>query len=112
MGVSFINSFIKNTEFNLVNGRYINMSGVNINDLKIFNSDFSESSFVDVKIKKMLLDEVNFRGAEFLNTSLKNIDFSSCIIDEVMFDLYSVKGMIVDSFQCHELVRLLDVRVK
>ena len=51
-GVSFINSFIKNTEFNLVNGRYINMSGVNINDLKIFNSDFSESSFVDVKIKK------------------------------------------------------------
>ncbi len=111
-GMSFIDSFIKNTEFNLVYGRYLNMSGSNMSDVKIKDCDFSESSFIDVKIKKLSMNHNNFEKAEFLNTSLNNVDFSSSNITGVLFDLYSVKGMIVDSLQCFELMGLLGVKVK
>ena len=111
-GVSFIDSFLKNCFFEFVNGRYLNMSGANISSLKILKSDLSDSSFMDVKLKKLILEEVNFQGAEFLNTPLKEVDFSSSNITNAMFDLCSVKGMIINSFQSVSLVSLLGVCVK
>ena len=103
------NSQIKHIIFN---GRYLNMSGANISSLKILKSDLSDSSFMDVKLKKLILEEVNFQGAEFLNTPLKEVDFSSSNITNAMFDLCSVKGMIINSFQSVSLVSLLGVCVK
>ena len=88
------------------------MSGTKINNMKIINSDFSESSFIETKIKKLDLSEVKFNKTEFLKTSLKEVDFSSSDIADVMIDLMSVKGMIVNQFQCIDLIHLLGVMVK
>lgn len=95
-----------------VSARYINMSGTKINNMKIIDSDFSESSFIESSFKNIELMDVKFNKAEFLKTLLKGVDFSSSDITDVMFDLISVKGMIVNQFQCVELVGLLGVHVK
>ena len=112
IGSTFIDSFIKNTEFTNVSARYVNMAGAKINNMKISNSDFSESSFVETKIKNLDLSEVKFTKAEFLKTLLNGVDFSSSDITDVMFDVMSVKGMIINEFQCIDLIHLLGVMVK
>ena len=112
VGTSFIDSFIKNTEFISVNGRYLNMSGAKISNIKIEESDFSESSFIEVNIKNLSLYGVNFTKAEFLKSLMDGVDFSSSNITDVMFDIYSVKGIVIDRFQCYELMGMLGVNVK
>ena len=109
--ISNIDSFIKNTEFTNVSARYVNMAGAKINNMRISNSDFSESSFVETRIKNLDLSEVKFTKAEFLKTLLNGVDFSSSDITDVMFDVMSVKGMIVNQFQCVELANLIGVQV-
>ena len=103
---------MKKIEFMKVSARYINMSGTKINNMKIIDSDFSESSFIESSLKNIELMDVKFNKAEFLKTLLNGVDFSSSDITDVMFDLVSVKGMIVNQFQCVELVGLLGVCVK
>lgn len=76
------------------------------------DSDFSESSFIESKFKNLEIIGVKFNKSEFLKTSLKGVDFSSSDITDVMFDLMSVKGMIVNQFQCVELANLIGVQVK
>lgn len=104
--------FIRNVKFDDVIARYINFSGSKINDVKVNECDFTESSFIESSFKNIELMDVKFNKAEFLKTLLKGVDFSSSDITDVMFDLISVKGMIVNQFQCVELVGLLGVHVK
>ena len=83
-----------------------------ISNIKIEESDFSESSFIEVKIKNLSLYGVNFTKAEFLKSLMDGVDFSSSNITDVMFDIYSVKGIVIDRFQCYELMGMLGVNVK
>lgn len=67
---------------------------------------------METKIKNLELSEVKFINAEFLRTPLNGTDFSLSDITDVMFDLMSVKGIIVNQFQCVNLVHLLGIMVK
>jgi len=49
---------------------------------------------------------------EFIKTNLEQIDFSTSNIDNTIFDITSLKGIIIDKYQCHNLVGLLGVKVK
>ena len=44
--------------------------------------------------------------------NLKDVDFSSSQIDGTIFDQYSLRGIIVDRFQCQSLVGMLGVKIK
>ena len=63
-------------------------------------------------MKNLELNNVNFSNSEIINSDLKGVDFSSCNIEFVKFDLKSVYGIIIDRFQSVELVNLLGVIVK
>lgn len=112
VGSSFIDGFIKKTKFIGVSARYVNMSSLKLNDVEFNDSDFSDSTFIECDVKKLCLFNVNFTGSEILKTPLKNVDFSTSNITNVFFDVMSVRGMIVDSFQCPLLVGMLGVKVK
>lgn len=49
---------------------------------------------------------------EFYRTQLKDVDFSTSDITKSVFDSYSLKGIIIDSFQSSSLVGMLGVRIK
>ena len=67
---------------------------------------------MELQVKNLELEKVNFEKNEFVRTKLQGIDFSRCNISNIMFDLYSIKGIIVDKFQCFNLVGILGVEIK
>ena len=54
----------------------------------------------------------NLDSSEFFKTKLNGVDFSSCEISNIKFDMTSLKGIIIDRFQCQNLVGMLGVEVK
>ncbi len=60
----------------------------------------------------MLFDQVNLTSTEFQNTYLKGIDISTCMIRNTRFDIWSLKGALIDPFQAVDLITLLGVIVK
>ena len=45
-------------------------------------------------------------------TNLNNIDFSNCDINSIVMDIYSLKGIIINSWQCCEIAGIIGVKVK
>ena len=48
----------------------------------------------------------------FIKTNLNNIDFSTCNIASTIFDINSLKGIIIDKFQSIDIVNVLGVKFK
>ena len=71
-----------------------------------------ESSFSESSIKDIEFNNVNFTKAEFLKVNLNNIDFSNCDINSIVMDTYSLKGIIINSWQCCEIAGIIGVKVK
>ena len=47
-----------------------------------------------------------------IRTKLKDVDFSNTDISGTIFDHYSLKDIIIDPFQCENLIGMLGVKVK
>ena len=56
--------------------------------------------------------DCKFNGCVISSTSFNDIDLSSCSIDGIMIDLYSIKGATINDNQAIQLVSLLGVKVK
>ena len=111
-GTSFTDSFIENTDFIDCLMIYTNFSGAKLKQVNYKTCDLSESSFIESKFNKVSFEESKLIKSEFTNTSLKNIDFSTCNIDGIRIDLYSVKGLTIDSMQAYNLIYMLGVNIK
>ena len=64
------------------------------------------------KIKNITFDNVDLTESEIIKTSLNNVDLSNCNIFNIKFDMYSLKGIIIDRFQCENIVGILGVQIK
>lgn len=112
IGTSFVDASIHDVQFENCLTRYLNFAGAKITGISILDSEFREASFLENEIKNMSLEQVRFLEAEFMRTKLAGVDFSTCDITSTMFDFYSLKGIIVDAFQCQFLVSMLGVEIK
>ena len=79
---------------------------------EIEESNLSESSFIESNIKNLYLDKVDLNKVEFIKTNLSGIDFSNSDITTTIFDLNSLKGIVIDRFQSSSLVGMLGVKLK
>ena len=111
-GVSFIDSTIKDTLFSNCLCKYINFSGSNLSNLKIDSSNLEDSSFNECFVKNVLFCDSNFTSSRFSNCNLDGVDFRSNDISLIVMDRYSMKGIVLDSFQCRNIVGNLGVRVE
>ena len=59
-----------------------------------------------------LSNKIDFNKAEFYETNLENVDFSSCKIEGCKFDYKSIKGIVIDIEQSHYLIGMLGVKIK
>ena len=112
VGTNFIESSLKDVQFDNCDCRYVNFADSKINNLIIKSSNFNEASFNETKIKNIELNKVKFNKAEFFNTCLENVDFSSCDISEIRIDKESIKGIIIDRFQAECIVQMFGVKIK
>ena len=70
------------------------------------------SELIKLSVLTKILDKVKFNKAEFFNTCLENVDFSSCDISEIRIDKESIKGIIIDRFQAECIVQMFGVKIK
>ena len=112
VGTTFIDSSIRDVLFNKCQAKYINFSDSIINKVSIENTDLTDASFNCVKIKDINFSKNNFYRCEFLKTKLTNVDFSDSNIEGIIFDNYSLKGIIIEPFQSASIVGMLGVNFK
>jgi uncharacterized protein YjbI with pentapeptide repeats len=70
-----------------------------------------ESNFYNVELNKIEFTKVDFTSTEFYKTSLKNIDFSTSIIDSIKITPDCIKGMKVNTLQALDLVKVLEIEI-
>ena len=63
-------------------------------------------------MSKIEFDNVKFNNSEFLGTNLNGIDFRNSDIRDVSFDASSLKGIILNMFQCREVASVFGIVVK
>lgn len=68
--------------------------------------------FQETDIKNLELNDVNLYKSEIIKTSLKDIDISTCKIDNIIIDSESTKGLIIDRYQSIDLIGMLGVKIK
>ena len=61
---------------------------------------------------KVVFDNCNLDGAEISNTNMQLIDFSTCSINNLLIDRYSLNGLTVNSEQALSLAKLLGIIIK
>ena len=110
LGTSFCDSDINCMQIDNCVSTYCNFSGSKIKELYIDNSKLNETSFIETEFNKVSFNNVDFTKSDFLNTKLKDINFSTCNITNCNFDLYSIKGMIINRFQSDNIVELLGIK--
>ena len=96
-GTSFINSNLEDIVFNNCVMKYLNLS---------------ETIIDACEVKNISLDKDKLYKTEFRNTKLKDTDFTTCDTYGVIFDMKSVKGIIVNSLECRDLALMLDIIVR
>ena len=112
IGVSFVDATLKDVEFGGCIAKYMNLSGAKLNNIIINSSDFNESTFLETSVKDVEFSKVDFSNSEFIKTSLNDIDFTDCDITGAYFDLKSLNKIKINSFQCQDIVRTLGVIVE
>ncbi len=111
-GTQFIGAFFNDVVFYQCSTKYLNFSGASICKMLVENSDFTEATFMETKLKNILLCKVKLERAEFIYTSLNHVDLSTCDITHIVSDVDSLKGVIIDRFQAQDIVHLFGVKMK
>ena len=95
-----INVNLETREIDLKNSPYREFLSIN-------KDHYAETLFFKVP---RYFDNVDFTKSDFLNTKLKDINFSTCNINNCNFDLHSIKGMVIDRMQSENIVELLGIK--
>ncbi len=111
-GISFINANLKDIFLDNCQLKYANFTETSMHNIIINDSDLSESFFQNVEAKNWSLNKNTFYHTEIIGTNLKDVDFTTCNINGIIFDKKSVKGIIINTFQCRDIVGMLEIKVK
>ena len=93
------------------NSKFIgtNMMGAHLENV----CDMSESSFIRLeKINKIAFNDCKMIRADFRETKLNQVDFSTCDISEIMVNIEDLRGLIVTSYQAISLSTILGLKIK
>lgn len=74
----------------------------------------SDAFFATCSLKQMKLDQSQFINTEFFKTPLKDLDFTTCILEgiSVSTEGNELKGALVNVYQAAELAKLLGIVIK
>ena len=111
-GMELSQSLVQDTLFQLCKGHYCDFGGSTFKDCMFDINDLTGSGFVQCDFKKTSFDKCILNSTEWFNTKLKELDFSSCEIENIALSSDKLTGVVVNSSQALEFVRLLGIVVK
>ena len=93
-------------------GRYSNYASSSLQNVYFKHTDLQEASFYDTHCKKIELKDTSLIRCELTSLHHKGLDVSSCQIQGALFDLQSLKNLVINDFQAVDLIGILGVKVK
>lgn len=111
-GMEFSQSLMQDTLFQLCKGHYCDFGGSTFKDCMFDINDLTGSGFVQCDFEKTSFDKCILNSTEWFNTKLKELDFSSCEIENIAVSSDKLTGVVVNSSQALEFVKLLGIVVK
>lgn len=113
IGTNFNTCSIKDMSIISSNAKYMGMANLKIKGTLSFkDSDLTELSFIDNEFKKIEFDTCNITKGYFYGISLRNVDFTSSVIDDIRVDLNTIKGAVINHIQCVDVCEMLGLNVK
>lgn len=113
MGANFADNTWKKVKVSDSKADYFNLSGSKLTDCCFNAVSLLEAYFQEVKVKsKLVYKNCDLSGSDFLQTSLKGVDFSSSYFESLLVTAEQIKGCTISAMQATLFVGLLGVKVK
>lgn len=114
VGADFYGSRINHVTFSECNFMGTGFDAAYMSFVKMENVDFTEAGFSKCRFANFWADNVCFCKVNFFKTSLKDIDFSTCDIEEIVLSdtMEELKGAKVHLAQAVALAKRLGIVVK
>ncbi|MEE0714109.1 MAG: pentapeptide repeat-containing protein, partial [Blautia sp.] len=114
VGADFYGSRINHVTFSECNFKETGFGTAHISFVKMQDADFTEAEFDTCRFVNLWVDNVCFRKVNFFRTSLKDIDFSTCDIEEISISdtMEELKGVKVHLAQAVSLAKRLGIVIK
>lgn len=112
IGVNICDSKINKSELRENNMRYASMSSTSLDKTKMNDNNIVDGRLDQVSFGEMVLEKNDFSRMEIIGTLMKDVDISSCKIEEISVSPEMVRGMIVNEVQAIELVSILGIIIK
>ncbi len=114
IGADFYGSRINHVTFLECNFSETGFDAAYISFGRIENTDFTEAGFSKCRLANFCVDGTCFSKVNFFKTSLKDIDFSTCNIEEIIVSdtMEELKGIKVHLAQAVSLVKRFGIVVK
>ena len=112
-GLNLFESYLTDVSVYRSNGKYINLPGGKLKNVRFENCDLSGAVFDSCELEQTVFWNTRLSGADFLHTRLNNIDVTTCEIDGISLSgSYELKGIVVTPSQACELARFLGVTIQ
>lgn len=114
VGTDFSQCSINNACFTDCTMAMANFTETKLEQCSITTCDLTDSFFANCRFKKLKLDRNQCVGTEFFKTKLKDIDFTTCILEgiKVSTENGELKGAKVNLFQAAELAKMLGIVIE
>ncbi len=112
VGIDASRSVMEDVLMTRCNARYSNFSGTQMKNCEWKDTRADEAYLNDCRLMNLSIENCVFSGAEFLHTPLKQIDFSTSMIDGIALSGPELKGIIVSSIQAVSLAKMLGIVIK
>lgn len=112
-GAVFSGAVLKDLQIRKSRFDYANFSQTLWENSVTESSSFREGFLSEVKFKKTSFRDVDFTKADFFKTRLKGMDFSDCIIEDMMISdqFTELAGLKINMFQAVEAAKLLGMKI-
>lgn len=112
VGLDISNSMFQDTLFENIQGNYMNFSYSSYKQVEFIKNDFENASFNHVKFSDIEFKECNLKKCELIHTPLKNLDISTCDINDWLITIEDIKGLCIAPSQAEMITALLGVKIK
>lgn len=111
MGGNYYRAFLQDVLLSDCSFRYANFTLSKWRNVSAAQSSFAEAALEECSFKNLALDHADLTRVQFFKTILKDVDFTTSVIDGISVSPYELRGAKVNAAQAAELAKLLGVIV-
>lgn len=111
IGTHLVENYLNDILFKESNLSYLDSTKNRLKVIEVDNSNLRESNWFENQNQGISFYKSNLKKAIIDNTSFKDVDVSTCDIDGIQIDQFSLKGLKIASYQAPAFCKLLGIKI-